>query len=91
MNQSERIAKLRDALDVQDMPSYRCECGSCSKKREALAILDNMERAGKAEECPYCGPDGTEYRGDNSRICPHCGGSHEKSAELERRIEEAGK
>jgi len=33
------------------------------------------------DRCPYCGPDGTMYRGDggDGKICPYCHGSAESS------------
>ncbi len=86
MNQSERIAKLRDSLSlaVEIYKANRCDC---QKLREhlyhdwfnsAITILDDTEREGKGEiiEMPGEAPPVIVYG---------------RRAELERRIEEQGK
>ncbi|MGC3945371.1 MAG: hypothetical protein QM762_12795 [Chryseolinea sp.] len=45
------------------------------KLKEQLASLQHPGTADMPKKCPYCGPDGTQWNGDGSRICPHCKGA----------------
>jgi ribosomal protein L37AE/L43A len=73
----------QDLLDAFD-PDW---IGSHAVKQSFADRLKNhllrAERRGafdamQPEPCPHCGPDGAVRHGDGEKICPECGGTHEK-------------
>lgn len=65
-------SRIREALEKLADPMT----GYCSESGRGIARALLTADPEPPNECPYCGPDGTQYHGDSERVCPHCGGSH---------------